>query len=140
MLIRNPAAKTIIFFSRNMAASPFGRKPPSLSAIPAADSWPEPRRSPLASSKHRPKGDRNSISLDYAINHESAITRENAINPENLTLGTKQSTGAAAAAILEDPFDADWAALALRRRDQPTSVQRHAFKEENAYKSFELNM
>jgi hypothetical protein len=114
-----------------MAASPFGRKPPSTAAF-AADSWPEPRRSPFARSKYRPKGDRNSISLDYAINRENAT---------NLSTGPGQTAGVAeAAAILEDPFDADWAALAMRRSRQPTSVQQHSFQEKNAFKSFELNM
>ncbi len=88
------------------------------------ESWPELRRNTFAPSKYRPKGDRNTISLDYAIN------RENDLSP----------AVPADAAILEDPFDADWAALALRSSNKPISVQRHPFHEKNAFKSFELNM
>ena len=103
---------------RNLTASPFGRKapPPALSV----DNWLEPRRSPFSRSKYRSKSDRNSISLDYAINND------------DYSPGARQSA-VAAAAILEDPFDADWAALAMRTNCQPTPAQRHPFQEEKAW-------
>lgn len=104
-----------------MSESPFRRPPPSGMT---ADTWMEPRRSPFVRSKNRPKGDRNSISLDYSLNRD------------DLSSGVSSGVDAATA-ILADPFDADWAALAMR---QPISSQRHAFQEENAFKSFELNM
>jgi hypothetical protein len=95
-----------------LATSPFGRKAP-----PPSESWLEPRRAPFTRSKYRPKGERSSISLDYAINN-------NADYPA-------RSSAVEAAAILEDPFDADWAALAMR--NSCPSAQRQAFQEEKAW-------
>ena len=103
-----------------MATSPFSRKAPSLPPDLAAaeNNWLEPRRNPFARSKYRPKGDRHSISLDYAIANEN---------------GQSAVSTMAAAAILEDPFDADWAALAMRNNYQSTAAQQNTFQQEKAW-------